>query len=97
LYDKFFRIDTLYAQARTQLLNCGLYQKLMADEREQQAIAFCMHSIHRHVATPTPFGTYHVSLGRGNKVVLDDEAQHDHAFVSLGLYTRNLPSNQYSH
>jgi len=99
LYQKSLRMDDYYTQSRKQLLKCKLYQKLLADEREQDAIAFCMQSAsrQRQNTTPTPYGTYHVALGRGNKVVIDDESQHDHAFVSLGLYTKNLPSNQYSH
>ena len=38
---------------------------------------------------------YHVSLGRGTRVRCDDESTCDQAAVNLGMFSRNLPSNQY--
>ena len=44
----------------------------------------------------TAHGEYHLSLGNGNRVSFDDESFHDAAAVSLGMFCKNLPSNQYS-
>jgi len=44
----------------------------------------------------TANNTYHVSLGRGNEFVIEDESQYEHASASLGLYSKIMPSNRYA-